>query len=99
MAPDWSDEKSEVDDPLVVESVTESVGNLLQVELPKLSWFDIQRWRFAHPASAVDVSALRCGEEVGLFFAGDALVGQGRIPRAMETGFECAARIAQIHNL
>ena len=93
MAPEWCKQRIEEHDTVIARSVVVLVEELLGVTLPGLSWFDLQCWRFAHPFSTADVDVLREAESVGLYFAGDALVGQGRVARAMETGFECARRI------
>ncbi|MEM1443637.1 MAG: FAD-dependent oxidoreductase, partial [Verrucomicrobiota bacterium] len=64
-------------------------------ELPELQWADTQRWRYAHPHSAASLEAVKPGAELGLFFAGDAFIGKGRIARAVETGLAAAKHINQ----
>jgi len=72
------------------------VVRLVQGVLPGVTqpdWWDSQRWGFARPTRAVDVEVLRRGEAQGLYFAGDALSGRGRIPLAIKSGLEAARRL------
>ena len=47
--------------------------------LPQRLWTDTQRWRYSLPDAAVDAAALRDAEARGLFAAGDAVAGTGRV--------------------
>ncbi|MEL6769507.1 MAG: FAD-dependent oxidoreductase [Bacteroidota bacterium] len=69
---------------------------LLSTPLPKPTWTDTQRWRYALPTSAADTDVLTEGAAHGLFFAGDYLVGQGRVHRALETGRDAAQQILRM---
>jgi predicted NAD/FAD-dependent oxidoreductase len=93
MQPDWSaryyDEKVEA----LVGLASQHATNLLQWPDLKADWFDVQRWKFAHPFKAAEQAALRAGEDMGIYVAGDALVGKGRVNLALETGLRAAERI------
>ena len=56
-------------------------------------WWDSQRWLLAAPRNPVDVRALEEGEAIGLYFAGDGMVGRGRIPLAINSGLACARKM------
>ncbi|MDF1849660.1 MAG: FAD-dependent oxidoreductase [Verrucomicrobiales bacterium] len=88
MAPAWT--QDHYHEPLanIIESADNAVRTLLpEVHLPRPQWADTQRWRYAHPHTAASLEAMKPGSEIGLFFAGDAFIGKGRIPRTIETGF------------
>jgi predicted NAD/FAD-dependent oxidoreductase len=95
MSPDWS--RCHFDEPAgkLVHEVAAIALKLLDVTHRPVDWFDSQRWRFAHPYQPAAASALEQGEEAGLFFAGDALVGKGRVEEAMATGLRAADRIVK----
>jgi len=59
-----------------------------------LRWTDTQRWRYALPMNAVPAETLGLGERLGLHFAGDGLVGKGRVAGALDSGLAAARRIA-----
>jgi predicted NAD/FAD-dependent oxidoreductase len=56
-------------------------------------WFDKQRWKYAHPYCAADADEVHEAAPEGLFFAGDAFVGKGRVGRSIETGLRAAEMI------
>ena len=90
MSPGWTDEHVEADrEQLLVEVVNEA-GKLLGDELRQPDWWDSQRWMMAHPAAAADPELLEEGKAHGLFFAGDGLIGRGRVPLALESGLSAA---------
>ncbi len=93
MQPDWSRQHFEDDRNALAETAAHHLNQLLGWEVAP-DWFDSQRWKFAHPFSAADPEPLRSSESDGLFVAGDALIGKGRVNRALETGLEVAERIA-----
>ena len=74
---------------------SEAVSSLLGDNLPTLHWSDFQRWRYAHPCAAAKIEDTVDAAEIGLFFAGDAFVGKGRVPGALETGLAAARRIIE----
>ena len=92
MSPDWSAERFHVPPEEFVPEVVEKAGLLLGTPL-SAEWWDSQRWKFAHPFSRADRAELRVGEADGLFFAGDALVGKGRVHLAIESGLKAGMRI------
>lgn len=92
MQPDWSREHFEDDVSNLAEVAKENLLQLLGWKTEP-TWFDWHRWKFAHPSSTADTAATRSAEQDGLFVAGDALIGKGRVNRALETGLEAADRI------
>lgn len=72
--------------------VLEHLQTLLQEDLGAPLWHDLQRWRYALPDAPADLGDLNGTE--GLYFAGDALAGQGRIHLAIESGWLAAEAIA-----
>ncbi|HEX8385691.1 MAG TPA: FAD-dependent oxidoreductase [Rubricoccaceae bacterium] len=64
--------------------------------LPPWLWTDTQRWRYSLPDGRVDAAALGPAEALGLFVAGDAVAGQGRVHLAIESGLDAAARVAAL---
>ncbi|MEM7603138.1 MAG: FAD-dependent oxidoreductase, partial [Verrucomicrobiota bacterium] len=95
MAPAWTQDHYHDPKEEIIEAAHEAVKSLLPLELPALQWADTQRWRYAHPHSAASLEAMKPGAELGLFFAGDAFIGKGRIARAIETGLAAAKQISQ----
>lgn len=93
MSPAWSAAHYTAPIEQVVDVATHRATDLLQQQL-SIAWSDVQRWKFAHPTVAADKRSLFKGSAHRLFFAGDALVGKGRIPRSLETGLEAAEKIA-----
>jgi len=90
LSPLWSERHYEDPPASIVSFATERLRSLLNEDLPEPFWSDVQRWRYAHPRTAADVPALREGAALGLFFAGDCLVGRGRVEEAIRTGFAAA---------
>lgn len=95
MAPAWTQDHYEDPQEDIIKAAHEAVSELLGGDLPPLQWADTQRWKYAHPYSAASLEAMKPGAEVGLFFAGDAFIGKGRIPRAIETGVAAARQLRQ----
>ncbi|MEM1442420.1 MAG: FAD-dependent oxidoreductase [Verrucomicrobiota bacterium] len=95
MAPAWTQDHYHEPIEDIIREAHEAVRGLLPNELPELQWADTQRWRYAHPHSAASLEAVKPGAELGLFFAGDAFIGKGRIARAVETGLAAAKHINQ----
>ncbi|ARA92202.1 hypothetical protein AWN76_002765 [Rhodothermaceae bacterium RA] len=93
MAPGWTLAHYDASPATLAEAAHRAAGALLAVPLPEPIWTDRQRWRYALPTAPADVERLRAAEAIGLFFAGDALVGRGRVARALETGLEAAAAL------
>lgn len=93
MAPHWTSARMDDAPEALVEGVVLHVADVLDADLGEPVWFDSQRWRYALPTQAADEDALAAGAPHGLFFAGDALVGRGRVGRALETGLDVADAI------
>lgn len=92
MSPSWSAEHFDVPPQDWLDEVIGKVSTLLHCELP-VTWTDTQRWKFAHPGSKLEWREIEAAESHGLFFAGDSLVGKGRVGKVAETGLEAADRI------
>ena len=93
MAPDWTEAHfDDTRDPLAAEAIN-LASDLLGTDCTDPAWTDHQRWRYALPTSAVDSGPLRDAEDAHLFITGDALVGKGRVNRALEAGLRCAERV------
>lgn len=93
VSPEWTQRHYESPPAEVVGHALAETGRLLRRELPEPVWTDLQRWRYAHPAGPVATGAMAAVAADGLFFAGDGLIGRGRVDEAMETGFAAAAAI------
>jgi len=68
------------------------VEAILGETLPQPVLADRQGWRYALPERAADGAALNASDD-GLFWAGDYMAGQGRVHRAIESGWAAADRI------
>lgn len=95
MSPSWSAEHYDDPPASITAAAYQSVSSLLGDNLPTLHWSDFQRWRYAHPCDAARIEDTAAAAEIGLFFAGDAFVGKGRVPGALETGLAAARRIIE----
>ncbi|MEF8808667.1 NAD(P)/FAD-dependent oxidoreductase [Natronomonas sp.] len=96
MSPDWTDAR--FDDPKseVVDEAAALTAELLDDQrLADPEWTDTQRWRYALPNDGVDTDLLREAEEDGLYFAGDWMVGDGRVHLALENGLDVGDRLAK----
>ena len=91
--PKWSATHQEDSPPSIIAAAYESVNSLLGNNLPTLHWADTQRWRYAHPDGGAKIEDTASASEIGLYFAGDAFVGKGRVPGALQTGLNAAKRI------
>jgi len=58
-------------------------------------WTDTQRWRYSLPNGPLDASARTTAEADGLFVAGDATAGKGRVHLALEEGLAAADRVRE----
>lgn len=93
MAPDWTEARYDDERESVVREATREIAALLGTELPEPAWTDSQRWRYALPNDGADADTLHEAASDGLFFAGDAVAGKGRVHLALESGLEAAERI------
>jgi len=94
LSPRWSERHYEDAPASIVAFATERLRRLLDRDLPDPDWSDVQRWRYAHPRIGAEAPLLREGAAFGLFFAGDCLVGRGRVEEAIRTGFAAARDMA-----
>ncbi len=95
MSPNWSAEHYDDSPASIISGAYQAVSSLLGDNLPTLHWSDSQRWRYAHPYAAAKIEDTADAAEIGLFFAGDAFVGKGRVPGALKTGLAAARRIIE----
>lgn len=93
MAPAWSRPRFRSDLGALVPEGTALIGSLLNQKLGAPAWADKQGWKYALPEAAADADALEEGAASGLFFAGDALAGEGRVEAALRSGLEAAERL------
>lgn len=95
MSPTWTTRHYETPPEPLVPKVASIAANLLGKNLPQPDWWDSQRWRYALPARDTFpiTDALYNPTTTGLHFAGDGLVGKGRITLAIKSGIEAANRI------
>lgn len=95
LSPFWSERHYDDAPASVIAHAADRLGSLLGIDLPDPTWSDLQRWRYAHPRSAADPAALAGAASLGLYFAGDCLVGRGRVSETIETGFAAADAMLQ----
>lgn len=70
------------------------IASLLNTQLSQPLWVDRQGWRYALPDGTANTHLLQMYERShGLYFAGDALSGLGRVHLALQSGFDVAHRI------
>ena len=93
MAPHWSEAHLDASSEAVIDAAAQKASALLDTDLTNPTWSDTQRWRYALPTEEVDQAALKSAQDRGLFFAGDLLLGKGRVGGALETGLDAAAAI------
>lgn len=93
MSPSWSAEHYETPAAEIIAEALSAMRDVIDFDLPEPTWSDTQRWRFAHPHSTVNKEKLQAALPPGVFIAGDALVGKGRIGGAIETGFDAATQM------
>lgn len=93
MAPHWTEAHFEADHGTLVHAAADLAEDLLGTPCTDPTWSDTQRWRYALPTTAANQAKLQTAEQERLFVTGDALVGKGRVHRALEEGLRCADRI------
>jgi predicted NAD/FAD-dependent oxidoreductase len=91
MAPVWSHEHRDDTIEALAATVANQVSTLLDEELRQPHWADREFWPYALPDHGCDGARLHTGD--GLFFAGDYLLGQGRLHLAIESGWAAAQQI------
>ena len=95
MAPAWSEPRYDLALVDLAPQAAALAAGLLGTDLDGWSWADRQGWRYALPEGAVNQAMLGEAAEAGLFFAGDAVAGKGRVGRALESGLDVAERIRE----
>ena len=93
MSGGWTESHYDADRAEVVAEARRRIEALVG-PLPEPLWTDTQRWRYSLPNAAVDAAALAPAEALGLFAAGDAVAGEGRVHLAIENGLGVGARVA-----
>ncbi len=94
LSPEWSANHYDDDDFDVATAAAGYAADLLSEHpLAAPDWFDVVRWRDAQPNDGANVDVLRQANEAGLFFAGDWVVGDGRVHRALRSGLNAAEEI------
>ncbi|SEO29433.1 hypothetical protein SAMN04487948_101580 [Halogranum amylolyticum] len=96
MSSEWSTDH--YDDPLddVAPAVAETVATLLDDErLDDPDWVDDQGWRYALPEDGAVEDVVRSAEDTNLFFAGDWVVGDGRVAAALWNGIDAGERLEE----
>ncbi|WP_266080542.1 NAD(P)/FAD-dependent oxidoreductase [Haladaptatus caseinilyticus] len=100
MAPDWSAEHYDDEQSEIVAATADLVADLLSDHaLSAPDWYDVVHWRDALPNSGADKEVLRQAEGANLRFAGDWIVGDGRVLPALETGLDVGDRIGDVWTL
>ncbi|PSP54880.1 NAD/FAD-dependent oxidoreductase [Halobacteriales archaeon QS_1_67_19] len=95
-SPAWSRERYEADDDEVAVAAADLAAELLgDPDRYQFDWADVVRWRDALPDAGADREALARGADVGLFFAGDWVVGEGRAHAALRSGLETGHRVRE----
>ncbi len=98
MAARWSLEHWDTPTDELAPLVYNLAGELLAEDVDDPLWWDVQRWRYALPDTGCDAGELhRLGAPDGLFFAGDYVAGQGRLHRAIESGWQAAEQIIALN--
>lgn len=97
MSPHWTEAHYDLPAAELIARGRGILAPLLDRDLPAPDWSDTQRWRYAHPVPGSELGdAPHDFESQGLHFAGDGLVGKGRVALALKTGLEAAERIADL---
>ena len=96
MSPAWTRRFFDRDAGELAPGVSRIIAKLLDWADADFRWFDCQRWRYALPTGHADYPKLRAFEASGLFVAGDAIVGKGRVPQALQSGLDTAVRILEL---
>ncbi|WP_321112707.1 NAD(P)/FAD-dependent oxidoreductase [Halorussus salinisoli] len=95
-SPEWSRHHyDDADDEIAVAAADRAAELLDDPDRYQFDWADVVRWRDALPDSGADRVTLDRGADAGLFFAGDWVVGEGRIHAALRSGLETGERVAE----
>lgn len=103
MASKWTEGSYDKQPEDLISEAREKAEKLMgiseKVSKDDLLFGDVQKWRFALPKKAADRSKLLPASKVGIFFAGDYLIGKGRVLDALNTGFDAAEEIKSKYSL
>ena len=98
LAPNASRLYWDADIPTLTTTFLPAISSLLDCTLSSPLWVDRQGWRYALPDGKADTHQLQMYERShGVYFAGDALSGLGRVHLALQSGFDVAQRIIANH--
>lgn len=88
----WSEERFDMPQEELAPVVARHAATVVEAEAAAHpDWVDHQRWRYAQPTTAAATAVLAQAAPRGLFFAGDFMVGQARVPHAIQSGLDVAA--------
>ncbi len=90
MAPAWSRTHFDASEEVQAAKVLRQVRLLIGGSVPEPMWVDRQRWRYALPEGEADHACSEAAAQHGLFFAGDAWAGKGRVVLALASGLAAA---------
>lgn len=94
MAPGWSERYFDATPDQLAAAAAAHAADLLDDErLREPGWTDVDRFVTALPDDAIPADTREAAEPEGLFIAGDAVVGEGRVSRAFFTGVDAGRRI------
>ena len=93
MQPGWSLERFHSDAGELAREVSNALAEFFGWNSAAFHWFDSQRWKYSLPTGRADTDQLRAMEATGLYVAGDAVVGKGRVAQALQSGLDVARRI------
>lgn len=100
LAPHASQTHWDDDNATLTQYALPLIEQLLHCSLSTPLWVDRQGWRYALPNGKANIHLLQMYEQShGLYFAGDALSGLGRIHLALQSGFDVAQRITMNHSM
>ncbi|WP_115863272.1 NAD(P)/FAD-dependent oxidoreductase [Halorussus litoreus] len=95
-SPDWSREHyDDPDDQIAVNAADRTAELLGDPDRYQFDWAEVVRWRDALPDAGADREVLARGADADLFFAGDWVVGEGRVHAALRSGLETGERVAE----
>jgi predicted NAD/FAD-dependent oxidoreductase len=93
-SPAWSREHyDDPDDEIAVAAADRTAELLGDPDRYQFDWADVARWRDALPDAGADREVLARGADRDLFFAGDWVVGEGRVHAALRNGLETGERV------
>ena len=96
-SPGWSRHRyDDADDEIAVAAADRTAELLGDPDRYEFDWADVVRWRDALPDAGADRDVLDRGADADLFFAGDWVVGEGRIHAALRSGLEAGERVRDI---